>query len=594
MISKFTRTAVFLGALSVAIAGQISAGEIVSSATKGAFELKSDTIAVSLGAGNPNAILIATPNWSEGTNQYVKSPIGLSFSEGRWSVVALDGSALPKGAAFNVEEFPAGPNGFIHEANANNTQGAVTTIDASRSNGQAPLVSVVSVNGSPRNPHAFAVRWSSRSPRSVQIANLNGQPIPVGAKFAVAFAPESVVVDLAPIAPNSHIASAGITNRADFLLMTPLDNPASPTLPDATTGIYHDGTMWRFFNQNLAPIRGGQATIFLKSSAKGGLTLAPQTNTANVGNLIGILGTANVAVLTKKAEKAQFRAFVTGFSCERETWDDILERDGKRDEVFVGAQWVKLGITSDASRPRILADSGLLKSPIYGDPLGAGWARIGAGSARPGVFGGEVGGIMSGDSYPNVPHRVTQRVTEERIPFLIWQGELDSSKTDERIVILPTLWEWDGPADLLTGFGRFLESAPFISLPTKIGSALESSFGASPFAQTGGTTVNELRERVVLPVAAPWAIGRTVSVNDDFFGDPHDRPIGIGNPDLATLRAGNTAQFTPYGIFLTHDVAQWISTTDFGRGAGVLAIRYRDSERLKGDYTIYVKIEKVG
>ncbi|RYX80844.1 hypothetical protein EON83_26770 [bacterium] len=535
------------------------------------------------------AVLIVTPNWSEGTKRYVTAPLGVTYKDGGWYLATLDGSILPIGSAYNIESFGALDNAWVHTATAGNTQGSSTTLDANKCTGKPPLITAVFSEGGVKNPHPVGVRWNWDMPKKVEIFNLDGAAMPEGAQFNVVFGDGFEQVDLTPIAHNSHISQVGQNERNRFLLATPLEmTPRSP-LANATAGLFYDGQNWCFFNQNLAPLKKGAIVLYRGIEPPKGDPPFRNTPKVGIGGKINKVpgGLLNLPALQKKNPK--LRVFVTGFTCNRESWDDILERDGKRDEVFIGAQWVKLQLTENPLNPRILADSGLLKSAIYGDPEGEGWHRIAAGSADPNVFvGGGAGGLRTGDSFPRVPYRWTGEPREDRLPFKIWEGELDYSKPEERIVVLPTIWEWDGPADFLTGFGRFLEDPNnplgFLKIPAFFLDVNSNVRGM----MAGGANTDELRERAVFPMKAAWAIGRTVSVNGDYFGDPHDRPIGIGG---ATSDRENP--FAPYGIILTPETADWLATTDFGHGPGVISIRYKDSERFQGDYTIFVKIEKM-
>jgi hypothetical protein len=83
-----------------------TAGEsvFVHTATVGNTSFGFTTIDNVLANGNPNALIVVTPNWNPGgvggTNE--NHPIGVWYSGSRWTIFNQDGATMPLDAAFNV------------------------------------------------------------------------------------------------------------------------------------------------------------------------------------------------------------------------------------------------------------------------------------------------------------------------------------------------------------------------------------------------------------------------------------------------------------------------------------------------------------
>src|SRR5437762_6651945 len=93
----------------------------------------------------------------------------------------------------------------------------------------------------------------------------------------------------------------------------------------------------------------------------------------------------------KEAIMATYRVKINGFRVIQETYDDLLERDGKRDEVQISVITTLLdkdgkliGVPSEKTTP-IMGDTNRLAN------------RIQAGSAS------SLGGLRTGDSFPDEP-----------------------------------------------------------------------------------------------------------------------------------------------------------------------------------------------
>lgn len=251
---------------------------------------------------------------------------------------------------------------------------------------------------------------------------------------------------------------------------------------------------------------------------------------------------------------ARFRISLTGFTVNRASWDDILQRDGKGDEVFTVHEVRILG-----KEDTVVAAGDPVRSAVMGDINRHDWrsTRIQAGSLS------EAGGLTTGD-------------TVER-SVVLWDGQLSAGGNS--LLIVPTIWEWDGDPDFLNRALAFL-AAPIILAGEGAGIVLGARPG--PPGEQGAALLSS----VVRTLTGRGDIGTNVTASKNVFGDPKDRPVGMKD-------AGIRYVFEPQALHFTYETALQASRTDFGRGNGVISIRYRDAEDLKGDYTLHVHIENV-
>ena len=148
-------------------------------------------------------------------------------------------------------------------------------------------------------------------------------------------------------------------------------------------------------------------------------------------------------------------------------------------------------------------------------------------------------------------------------PFLVWEGDLVQGLNG--VVIIPTIWEIDGGGSIFPHFQTALdEAAPEIL--------------ATAATLAGGPATGQ----AVRPAAQATfrAIERATS---DIRRETGDRLIGIGQ-----------TPFRPWLIQLNYDIAEEVMRTRIGRApAGILSIPYHDEGDLNGDYTLYLKVERI-
>jgi hypothetical protein len=70
------------------------------------------------------------------------------------------------------------------------------------------------------------------------------------------------------------------------------------------------------------------------------------------------------------------------------------------------------------------------------------------------------------------------------------------------------------------------------------------------------------------------------------LGEVNDRPIGM-------VPEGNRYNFVPKFLFLNFNNATRAEDTNQGLGVGVIKINYKDTDRLAGNYDLYVKVRRV-
>jgi hypothetical protein len=260
----------------------------------------------------------------------------------------------------------------------------------------------------------------------------------------------------------------------------------------------------------------------------------------------------------------RFRVTLTGFTVNRQTSDNILESDGKGDEVFILADVAQydnyfqyslydrfnrtpsviplvapLGTYNDL----IIRGGQVVRhsftSAVMGDVNGHGApSRIQAGSAS------SLGGLRTGDRFPtNEPWNLTIAWQADRPPMLLWEGEL--RRGQDLAVIIPSIWEWDGGNP-----------------------QLRAQYGA------------EITRFFTDQVYQNHTFSALSFIGGDAFG-AGDRPIG--------MVGRNT--WAPQGLLLNFDNAQWASTNlPSPLGTGVVEIHYAAEGE---DYSLYFKIERL-
>jgi len=283
---------------------------------------------------------------------------------------------------------------------------------------------------------------------------------------------------------------------------------------------------------------------------------------------LGAPAVAPPEVSQVQSGRGVFRVTLNGFSVIKETRDDPLEGDGRRDEVFiVGEVWM-----FDRDGNSTLRNS--LRGAVLGDNTNRP-ERVPAGSAQPGIFGGRAGGLQTGDSFPtNEPWRRATRGfgNPDRPPLKLWEGEL--VKGQNLALIMPTIWEWDSDrrSEVENSWNSSVE-AWLASNPT-------FSFGAK------GAAVDRItRWRRGTSVLSSFGVVTFAGQRSSIDGN---RPIGITVED--NINGGN-AWLNPMVLALTYDAAQAAVASSTTRGQGIVEVNILDPDG--ASYRLYLQVERV-
>ena len=233
--------------------------------------------------GNPNAILIVTPNWNPGgarNGVYNAHNIGVFYitSSGKWAIFNQTVSAaIPLRAAFNVMVRTPGSSAFVHQANNSNiAQNYTTLLDNPATNYHNNTIILVTPNWNPSgtggtyNNHPTGVSYLHNTGRWA-IFNQDQGAMPSNAAF-------NVVVMNPMVAPD-HSASAfthttaggdiqgnytiinhpGSNNKGNALVFVTMNQSGagSGELDNHPVGVFYTAGKWAVFNQDMAqmPIR---------------------------------------------------------------------------------------------------------------------------------------------------------------------------------------------------------------------------------------------------------------------------------------------------------------------------------------------------
>jgi hypothetical protein len=266
----------------------------------------------------------------------------------------------------------------------------------------------------------------------------------------------------------------------------------------------------------------------------------------------------------KEAVVARYRVKINGFRVVKETPDDVLQRDGKYNEVQISVITIVLdgdgklvGAPSEKTTP-IMGDTNQLAN------------RVKAGSAS------SLGGLMTGDSFPDepMPWLPATPTSPQRDfpPYVIWEGELPDDGS-QSVVLTPTILEYDDGQDFWT-----LASGVLKQIDDTFGQKAKAAFGT------------------LWPVAAPVfdavSVGiQTAAALPRFLGNPGTRPIGM------TAAPGDPSKYVyaPKMLGLNAKTAAEIVGTKYLPGRpGVFSTAYQDASGLgDGRYELYIQVEDI-
>ncbi|HTL69279.1 MAG TPA: hypothetical protein VL200_16555 [Lacunisphaera sp.] len=282
---------------------------------------------------------------------------------------------------------------------------------------------------------------------------------------------------------------------------------------------------------------------------------------------------ANFDVLT---DRGRYRVTFLGVECVHETKDDMLQLDGKRDEIFAGAY-----VATVARNQGLPKNTTAFHTKVMGDTNGFP-DRIRAGTAS------DQGGIQTGDFVPDssikTPY-IGVKGTTDRFPLAVWEGELVDN--GDIVTIAPTVFEWDknddGPWNTWVGWWKTPRGEPGLA-------------DAARNPIKGDQIWSWLTFTEYLPpnkdnYAAPVHYG-------PFFDESGaNRPIGLYDQAAGLITAKPVLYWQPWGMVLTRmSVEKALGT----QNAVVIPYSINDAPEtltnaaLEGQYTLYIQLERLG
>ncbi len=141
-----------------------------------------------------------------------------------------------------------------------------------------------------------------------------------------------------------------------------------------------------------------------------------------------------LASISTAVTSGKYRVSIAGFQVNSATYEGLIERDGKGDEVFAAAI-----VTQVDRRNGQISRNELVQSVVHGDASFPN--RENAGSASP------TGGLWTSDIVPAGWYPTAASPAPRlpgRLPLSLWEGTLQDAT--DAVVIRPTLWEGDGDA----------------------------------------------------------------------------------------------------------------------------------------------------
>ena len=371
---------------------------------------------------------------------------------------------------------------------------------------------------------------------------------------------------------------------------------------------------------NLQPIT--DTTLTTRELNEGSVTLTVVANFGAAPQDNGPWGPKSTPVtLAVPRYMGRYQVSVLGFKVNNETFDNPVETDGKRDEVYVTAD-VQAFDSLDAP----VGSPKSVRTFTYGDVNNTAWQnsqneyyRIKAGTASP------LGGLKTGDGYPNGVdpwRRTTPNVYDRMLPLLVWQGELIEDVNS--VAVAPAIMESDDKPgtpvlrQFVASFGMGLAPrlpavqevlvagrkllvpvakrtpTPPVGRPNEFTAALAAvaqalSKAATPNAMTAFGKIQAVRTAMQNADATYTAYVQTLIGSALIAANTKDRPVGASvGPDGAT-------RFAPWLLNLTYTTAEDIIA---GRGSyalqpGIVAVPYKDAFAGGiGSYTLYIEVKR--
>jgi hypothetical protein len=231
-----------------------------------------------------------------------------------------------------------------------------------------------------------------------------------------------------------------------------------------------------------------------------------------------------------------------------ESFDDVLSRDGRYDEVYGGFTMLRF----DRKTGDVL-DRDLRRTKVLGD-INNFPDRLRAGTAS------GTGGLRAGDSYPDAGHARYRGQdgappNRQTFPFEVWEGTLTDGA--DAAIILPTMWEQDNDGSTYDAWHQAeVSSASQIWFDGAVQQALrQTSLGV--IAPPGSITPNM---SPTFANDAAGAIGFFAAVGQPWvatlIAGSRDRPIGMVPGGLAVGATTTAASLPRRAIVLTREIIE--------------------------------------
>jgi hypothetical protein len=358
----------------------------------------------------------------------------------------------------------------------------------------------------------------------------------------------------------------------DFRVLTAKSGPGGTTL-SWSPAYYEDAT--GFLPIQTYQVTGGGITKTVTGAAQ---MVVPFTTGAGTyqwklsallpDGIGGWIASAAPAVLDYTSNR--YRLVALGFWAEAPSHDDILDLDGKGDEVFLAAvvNVTDRGLTTNSVTS---IRTGTFGEFISNTTHSAG--RIAAGTAGP------RGGIRANDYIPSSLSLTgpTPASSSTNLPWIIWEGALDDNAM---VVLEPVLWEYDGNAG---GFDIYMGRQKWYA---------ENNYASNDLRPI----ITALRDAEVLDrgpgvvsyscVITPWLYDRNPC------SGPSDRPLGI----KARQPAGNHNDFFTHPLVLTQSAILKALAAPGPRNlpGGTIIYPFVDATSpTQARYELYLRVERL-
>ena len=300
----------------------------------------------------------------------------------------------------------------------------------------------------------------------------------------------------------------------------------------------------------------------------------PADNTGQFNVEVTLSTCPSTPASTPAPLRGRFRVRLNGFTVNRQTWDNALNTDGWGDEVYVSYNIDTVDVSGRWDPTLTRTINWASRTSTFGDNGGGRATVVRAGR-------GTTGGLVTGDSFPaTAPWRGTSRETGPAI----FEADLIQGRTAG--VIFPAVFEADGNRALVDTY-----NSTIFHLRPNIETSL-AGLARGPALRSPAQFIRGGETLGLGDLVASLSHGAT------FIGEAVDRPIGMARVEAFGLPGGGPLRdnftFVPKALVLTYEAADIISRSNLsGRGRGVIEIRYRDDDRLQGDYTLYFQVERV-